>query len=31
MSDWFSVEKIDDTTFVISEYQHWEEPHSYLL
>lgn len=31
MKDWFTVEKIDDTTFAISEYNHWEETHSYLL
>lgn len=31
MSDWFTVEKIDDTTFAISEYGHWEKVHSYLL
>lgn len=28
---WFTVEKIDGETFAISEYRHWEEPHSYLL
>lgn len=31
MSDWFTVEKIDDSTFAISEYRHWEETHCYLL
>lgn len=31
MKDWFSVEKIDADTFVISEYKHWEETHCYLL
>ena len=31
MSDWFAIEKIDDTTHIISEYRHWEETHSYLL
>lgn len=31
MSDWFTVEKIDDSTFAISEYKHWEETHCYLL
>lgn len=31
MSDWFTVEKIDEDTFVISEYKHWEETHCYLL
>lgn len=28
---WFTVESIDDTTFAISEYGHWEKVHSYLL
>lgn len=31
MSDWFTIEQIDDSTFCISEYRHWEESHSYLL
>lgn len=31
MDDWFTVEKIDSQTFVISEYKHWEETHCYLL
>ena len=31
MDDWFTVEKIDSDTFVISEYKHWEETHCYLL
>ena len=31
MEDWFTVEKIDDDTFAISEYKHWEETHCYLL
>lgn len=29
--DWFTIEQIDDNTFSISEYRHWEESHSYLL
>lgn len=29
--EWFTVESIDESTYVISEYMHWEEPHSYLL
>lgn len=29
--EWFTVETIDESTYVISEYMHWEEPHSYLL
>ena len=31
MKDWFTIEQIDADTFSISEYRHWEEPHSYLL
>ncbi len=31
MSDWFTVERIDEDTFAISEYGHWEETHCYLL
>ena len=31
MNDWFTVEKIAENTFVISEYKHWEEAHCYLL
>ncbi len=31
MTDWFTVEKIDNQTFAISEYKHWEETHCYLL
>ncbi len=31
MKDWFTVDKIDGTTYIISEYRHWEETHCYLL
>jgi len=31
MSQWFTIEKIDDSTYAISEYGHWEKMHSYLL
>ena len=31
MADWFTVEAIDNDTFAISEYKHWEETHCYLL
>lgn len=31
MNDWFTVEEIDNKTYAISEYKHWEEPHCYLL
>ena len=29
--DWFTVEPIDEATFMISEYGHWEQTHCYLL
>jgi len=29
--DWFTIEEIDNNTFVISEYGHWEETHCYVL
>lgn len=28
---WFTVERIDEETYAISEYRHWEETHCYLL
>ncbi len=31
MKDWFTIDKIDDTTYIISEYRHPEEMHCYLL
>lgn len=31
MNSWFTVEKIDSSTYAISEYGHWEKVHSYLL
>ncbi|BBF44929.1 hypothetical protein lbkm_3669 [Lachnospiraceae bacterium KM106-2] len=31
MKDWFTVDRIDETTYVISEQEHWEETHCYLL
>jgi glyoxylase-like metal-dependent hydrolase (beta-lactamase superfamily II) len=31
MGEWFTVDKIATDTFAISEYQHWEETHCYLL
>jgi len=31
MSQWFTIEKIDESTFAISEYGHYENMHSYLL
>lgn len=29
--DWFTIQKIDKNTFVISELGHWEKVHSFLL
>lgn len=31
MGDWFTINKIDENTHIISEYRHWEETHCYLL
>lgn len=31
MNDWFTIDKIDKYTYIISEYRHWEETHCYLL
>ena len=31
MNDWFTVDLIDENTYAISEYKHWEETHCYLL
>ena len=31
VNGWFTIEKIDENTYAISEYKHWEETHSYLL
>ena len=31
MENWFIVEKIDNGTYAISEYKHWEETHCYLV
>ena len=31
MQDWFTIDKIDADTYIISEYRHWEETHCYLL
>lgn len=28
---WFTTDKIDQNTYIISEYRHWEETHCYLL
>lgn len=31
MNDWFTINRIDSQTYIISEYKHWEETHAYLL
>ncbi len=31
MNNWFTIEEIGEDTFAISEYNHWEETHCYLL
>ncbi len=31
MDHWFTVDRIDTITHIISEYRHWEETHCYLL
>lgn len=31
MNEWFTIEKIDNETYAVSEYGHWEQVHSYLL
>ena len=31
MNDWFTIDQIDEKTYIISEYKHWEETHCYLL
>lgn len=31
VNDWFTIDKIDEQTYCISEYRHWEETHCYLL
>jgi len=31
MDNWFTIDEVDKETYIISEYRHWEESHSYLL
>ena len=31
MKDWFAIDQVDESTYIISEYRHWEETHCYLL
>ena len=29
MTPWFTLDRIDNETFILSEYRHWEETHCY--
>ena len=31
MKQWFTIDEIDESTYIISEYRHWEETHCYLV
>ena len=31
MNDWFTIDRAEEDTYIISEYQHWEKTHCYLL
>ena len=31
MKDWFTIDQVEESTYIISEYRHWEETHCYLL
>lgn len=31
MNNWFTVDRVDARTHIISEYRHWEQTHCYLL
>jgi len=31
MQPWFTIDQITEDTYILSEYRHWEETHSYLL
>ncbi|MDU6265232.1 MAG: MBL fold metallo-hydrolase [Anaerocolumna aminovalerica] len=31
MSKWFTIDQLDNDSYIISEYRHWEETHCYLL
>lgn len=31
MTTWFTTDAIDESTYIISEYRHWEETHCYLV
>lgn len=29
MNNWFAIDRVDDNTYIISEFRHWEETHCY--
>ena len=29
--EWFTIDQVDEDTYILSEYRHWEETHCYLL
>lgn len=29
--NWFTIDRVDESTYILSEYRHWEETHCYLL
>lgn len=29
--EWFTIDRVDESTYIISEYAHWEQTHCYLL
>ena len=31
MSDWFTIDQINEHTYIITEYRHWEETNCYLV
>ena len=31
MKNWFTIDRVDKDTYIVSEYRHWEETHCYLL
>ena len=31
MNNWFTIDRVDKDSYIVSEYRHWEETHCYLL
>lgn len=31
MKNWFTIDRVDKDSYIVSEYRHWEETHCYLL